>query len=242
MAVYPLFLIALTLVLYKLHERNFKPVVILWKPFRRCFISTRTMWDYKSSIVNVFVNFCLFSLSNIISIVFTSFVFSEKYNLCIPGQVELSVWVDPSTPYPDPVLLILSLVFSIATITVITLVSCYPLKCMKLCFKRCCRSQIFLYSKAFFDDFTSSFKDGTTEGSCCNLQYLVVMYPVVLIISRVILFGTSRTFRFVFPALYSLLLFSLAMFVALGRPYKRSSDTVEPRLSGHLGSRSRPDK
>ncbi|XP_064403729.1 uncharacterized protein LOC135349162 [Halichondria panicea] len=229
-AVYPLFLIALTLVLYKLHERNFKPVVILWKPFRRCFISTRTMWDYKSSIVNVFVNFCLFSLSNIISIVFTSFYFSETYNLCLAFQVELSVWVDPSTPYPDPVLLILSLVFSIATITVITLVSCYPLKCMKLCFKRCCRSQIFLYIKAFFDDFTSSYKDGTTEGSCCNWQYLVVIYPVLLILLQVIYLGASRTFRPVVFAMNSLLLFSFTVFVALVRPYKRYSDNVVESL------------
>ncbi|XP_064403730.1 uncharacterized protein LOC135349163 [Halichondria panicea] len=233
-AVYPLFLIALTLVLYKLHERNFKPVVILWKPFHRCFISTRTMWDYKSSIVNVFVNFCLFSLSNIISIVFTSFVFSEKYNLCVADQVELSVWVDPSTPYPDPVLLSLSLVFSIATITVIMLVGCYPLKCMKLCFKRCCRSQLFLYFQAFFDDFTSSYKDGTTEGSCCNLQHLVVMYPVLIILSRVLILGSSIITSLLFPVMYSLLLFLLAMFVALVRPYKKSSDNVIESLLNFL--------
>ncbi|XP_064403726.1 uncharacterized protein LOC135349160 [Halichondria panicea] len=229
-AVYPLFLIALTLVLHKLHERNFKPVVILWKPFHRCFISTRQMWDYKSSIVNVIVNFCLFSLSKIIFIVFTGFNFSEKYNLCVPGQVEPSVLVDPSIPYPDPVLLILSLVFSIATITVITLVSCYPLKCMKLCFKRCCRSQVFLYFQAFFEDFTSSYKDGTTKGSCCNLKYLVVVYPVLLIVLRAIVFVTSKTVRSVLPAMYSLLLFFFAVFIALVRPYKKATDYVTESL------------
>ncbi|XP_064386941.1 uncharacterized protein LOC135335385 [Halichondria panicea] len=226
-AVYPLFLIALTLVLYMLHERNFKPVVILWKPFRRCFISTKQTCDCKSSIVNVIANFCLFSLSNIISIISTSFDVSEVFNLCVAdGEVERSLWVDPSSPYPDPGLLFLSLVFSIITITVIALVSSYPLKCMKLCLKRCCRSQIFLYSKAFFDDFTSSYKDGTSKGSCFNWQYLTILYPVLLILSRVMFLAVSRTDRFLLPSMYSLLLFSLAMFVSLGRPYKKAIDNV----------------
>ena len=225
-AVYPLFLIALTLVLYMLHERNFKPVVIFWKPFRRCFISTRELWDSKSSIVNVFVNFCLFSLSNIISIVSTSFTVSKVFNLCAAGEVETSLRVDPSSPYPDPGLLVLSLVFSIITITVIALVGCYPLKCMKLCLKRCCRTQIFLYFKAFFDDFTSTYKDGTTEGSRCNFQYLVVMYPILLILSRVIFLLVSRSHRFLLTLLSTFLLFSLAMFVAVARPYKKVIDNV----------------
>ena len=225
-ALYPLSLIALTLVLYKLHERNFKPVVILWKPFRRCFNSTRQLWDYKSSIVNVFVNFFLFSLSKIIDIFFTSFTFSEKYNLCVAGEVKVSVWVDPSSPYPDLGLLFLSLVFAIPTITVIILVTCYPLKCMKLCFKRCCRSHIFLYFQAFFDDITSAYKDGTTEGSCFNWHYLVVIYPVLLMLSEVILFGASKAARSLFPAIYSLLLFSFAVFIALGRPYKKAIHNV----------------
>ncbi len=226
-AVYPLFLIALTLVLYMLHERNFKPVVILWKPFRRCFISTKQTCDCKSSIVNVIANFCLFSLSNIISIISTSFDVSEVFNLCVAdGEVERSLWVDPSFPYPDPGLLFLSLVFSIITITVIALVSSYPLKCMKLCLKRCCRSQIFLYSKAFFDDFTSSYKDGSSKGSCFNWQYLTILYPVLLILSRVMFLAVRRTDRFLLPSMYSLLLFSLAMFVSLGRPYKKAIDNV----------------
>ncbi len=223
-AVHPLFLIAFTLLLYKLHERNFKPVVILWKPFRRCFISTRELWDSKSSIVNVFANFCLFSLSNIIAIVYTSFNVSKVNNLCVAGEVELLLRVDPSSSYPDPGLLFLSLLFSMITITVITLVGCYPLKFMQLCLKRCCRSQIFLYLKAFFDDFTSCYKDGT-EGSC-NFQYLAVMYPVLLILSRVIFLLVSRVHRFLLSSMFTFILFSLAMFVAVVRPYKKVINNV----------------
>ena len=34
---YPLFLVISTYILIELHARNFRPIVIMWKPFGRCF-------------------------------------------------------------------------------------------------------------------------------------------------------------------------------------------------------------
>ncbi len=48
------------------------------------------------------------------------------------------------------------------------------------------------------------------------------------------LLGSSIITSLLFPVMYSLLLFSLAMFVALVRPYKRSSDNVIESLLNFL--------
>ena len=47
-AFYPICLILLTYVCIKLHDNNFRPVVLLWKPFHRHFAHLRRRWDSKA--------------------------------------------------------------------------------------------------------------------------------------------------------------------------------------------------
>ena len=58
-AVYPLCLIAITYACIKLHDRNFRPIVWLWRPFHKCFTRARRSWDTTSSIIDVFATFLL---------------------------------------------------------------------------------------------------------------------------------------------------------------------------------------
>ena len=51
-AFYPLILILITYICIKLHDHNFRPVVLLWKPFHRCFAYFRRSWDSEASVVN----------------------------------------------------------------------------------------------------------------------------------------------------------------------------------------------
>ena len=51
-ASYPLILILITYICIKLHDHNFRPVVLLWKPFHRCFVYFRRSWDSEASIIN----------------------------------------------------------------------------------------------------------------------------------------------------------------------------------------------
>ena len=63
---YPMFLIFLTWILIKLHDRNFKPLVWLWRPMHRCFIRLRRGWNKTSDIVDVFSTFFLLSFSKVL--------------------------------------------------------------------------------------------------------------------------------------------------------------------------------
>ena len=65
-AYYPLLLIFITYVAIELHARNFKPIVVLWRPFHKCCVRIRRGLDPKSSIINAFATFLVLSIGKII--------------------------------------------------------------------------------------------------------------------------------------------------------------------------------
>ena len=54
-AIYPYFLIFITWLCVELHDRNFRLLVWLWRPFHRCFVRLRRSWDTKSDIIDAFI-------------------------------------------------------------------------------------------------------------------------------------------------------------------------------------------
>ena len=64
--VYPLSLIVITWISVELHGRNFRPLVLLWRPFHRCFVRLRRGWDTKSDILDVFCTFMLLSYTKVV--------------------------------------------------------------------------------------------------------------------------------------------------------------------------------
>ncbi len=65
-AFYPLFLILLTYIVLQLYSHNFKPLVLLWKPFRRVLIRFHKKASIKTSIIDVFATFILLSYVKLI--------------------------------------------------------------------------------------------------------------------------------------------------------------------------------
>ena len=57
---YLMVLIVTTYCLIELHSSNFMPVVLLWKPFHKCFVRVRRSWDPKASMINTFATFYFF--------------------------------------------------------------------------------------------------------------------------------------------------------------------------------------
>jgi hypothetical protein len=62
---YPLFLIFLTWVCIELHGRNFKPIVYLFVPFRKCLGRLKQDWGEKRDVVDLFSAFFLLSYSRL---------------------------------------------------------------------------------------------------------------------------------------------------------------------------------
>ena len=83
-AVYPLLLMIITYLLVVLHDRNYRVITIMWKPFRVMCSLFRRNWNVRTSIIDAFATF--FFLSNI------KFL-SVSLDFLIPTQV---FWL-----YPD---------------------------------------------------------------------------------------------------------------------------------------------
>ena len=64
--VYPPILILITYICIELHANNFKPIILLWRPFHKCFSRLRRAWDPKASIINAFSSFFLLTSSRTI--------------------------------------------------------------------------------------------------------------------------------------------------------------------------------
>ena len=64
-AFYPMVLIIITWVCIELHDRNFRVIVFLWRPFHRCFVRLRRGWDTKNDLIDVFATFFLLSFVKI---------------------------------------------------------------------------------------------------------------------------------------------------------------------------------
>ena len=96
--VYPLFLILVTFVCIELHARNCSMLIIIWKPFHKCFTRVRRSWDPRASIVNAFSTFLLLNFSKLVTIatyylVDTELTIINGHTLAVNTQITL--YLDP---------------------------------------------------------------------------------------------------------------------------------------------------
>ena len=82
-AFYPMLLILVTWICIELHDRNFRLIVFLWRPFHRCFVRLRRGWDIKNDLIEIFTNFFLLSYVKIFyqTILMTGTTYSYTYSL-----------------------------------------------------------------------------------------------------------------------------------------------------------------
>lgn len=66
-ALYPIMLVAVTLLLIELHARNCKPVVYLWKPLCFLCVRLRRKWEVKTSVIDAFATVILLSYSKVVN-------------------------------------------------------------------------------------------------------------------------------------------------------------------------------
>ena len=85
-ALYPFVLIILTWLCVEFHDRNFRLIVHLWKPFHRCFVRLRRGWNTKSDLIDVFASFFLLSYGKVIYQTLLLFDTDGVYNYSLTGD------------------------------------------------------------------------------------------------------------------------------------------------------------
>ena len=99
--IYPILLIGLTYLLIELHDRNFKPLVVIWKPFSTAFGFLRRNWKIKTSLIDAFVTFFLLTNFKFLSVSIDLLTPIKVYQLNSTGHLTYSwrLYYDATVPY-----------------------------------------------------------------------------------------------------------------------------------------------
>lgn len=182
---YPMLLILITYLLIELHGNNFKPLVMLWKPFHRCFSRIRRTWDSKASILNAFTTFLQLSLTKILFISFYS-IQVEVLHVTVMNssgeQTHYAYYYNPNIRRGSrSIIPIIALSYTIMAVFVFIptiLLCCYPLRLFrKVLFVCCGRFQHTV--DLLMETFQGYFKDGTNR--TYDWRFLAGLYPLLRI-------------------------------------------------------------
>ena len=220
-AAHPLFLIAITYTLIQLHDHNCRIVVLLWKPFLRCFARFRRQWDIRTSLIEAFASFLLLSYVKFLSVSFRFLLPVYVYN--IHGEsLEPYLYYDGTVEYfgkqhlPYAILAIVVLI--IFNILPLLLLCLYPCHCfqriLNICRLRCQALHTFM------DAFQGSYRNGTNgTRDCRHLSAVYLFVRIMIFVIAAVSIGYSVvTFYFLAGVLLSL----FAILIVITQPYKSS--------------------
>ena len=214
-AFYPLLLIALTYTCIELHGHNFRPIVWLWKPFRKCCVNVRRRWDTKASLIDVFATFLLLSYSKLLFVSLFLLEGTKIYNAdgeLAPGTLYVLL-VDATVrflskehfPYATAAFFILVL-----TLLPPLLLILYPCKLFSRCFS-CCSDRRKHALRIFVEAFQGCYK---TEG--CDFRSMSAVYLLL----RFALFFANPIHLLAWP-LRVLMFLTLSTLILIVRPYRK---------------------
>ena len=221
-AVYSLGLIVLTYILVTLHYYDYRLVVWIWRPFRKCFIRFRRKWDIQNSLVDAFATFLLLSYVKLLSVSFDILMPTpvlDKWR----NQVSTVLYYDGTITYFGmehlPYALTAIIVLVVFTFLPILLLFLYPCKCFHTFLNRAhCRSQAL---HAFIEAFQGCFKDGTDGGRDC--RYFAAFYLLI----RVLAYLGVEMCIISYTVIFVVILFvTVILLISTFRPYKRSSINI----------------
>ena len=211
----------------ELHGWNFKPFVLLWGPFHKCFVRLQRGWDTRSDIIDVFASFFLLVYNKVMYqlVLFARCLHLRYMNNATSAYCYKVMMFDMDTDclsgrhlsFLVP-LVVFSIVFNILPALLLVF---YPFKLFRRCLSKC-RLDSLLVS-TFVETFHGCYSDGLSGGrdmrSFAGLYFFLVclkyIYP-----------------PFVFA---SLVFLATALLVAFLKPYKQMYMNVcDTLLLAHL--------
>ena len=234
--IYPLILIALTWVCVELHGHNFRVLVLLWRPFHRCFVRLQRGWDTRRDIIDVFSSFFLLSYGKLVCqvLVFSHCIPFKYIQEGVPHSIHV-LFADTDIPCSSskhalvvvPSVLVL-IVFNILPTLLLVL---YPFKLFRQCLFKCKLDSLFLTT--FVEKFHGCYRDGLDGGRDMRSFSGLYFFLIFLIALYQRVYG--GTFKISFW-LYAALIFSASSaLVASVRPYKQKyMNILDTLLLVHL--------
>ena len=186
---YPLLLLVVLYSFVTLRDRGCRVIMKIWKPFHFLLSRFQSKLNLKTSLIDTFATFLLFSY---MKIGFAAFYILTPTPVWSPdGSYRLAVYMDPSVAYFGSshvgyavVTLLLLLVVLIIPIILLFL---YPCRCFHKCLNHFHLRLLPLH--AFVDAFQGCYKDGTNGTRDCRyfagLQLVLrLLFPFIFCIAR----------------------------------------------------------
>ena len=223
--VYFLFLIFLTWVCIELHGRNFKPFVVLWRPFHRCFVKLQRGWDKTSSMVDVFASFFLLSYGTLMyrtAEFFECQALVSYSNDSIPRLKYTSEMFVPNAECKDhssswPLEISSVVSFLVYNIIPMLLLIFYPFKAFRVCLSKCKLERLFI--TIFVEKFHSCYRDGLDGGRDMR-SFSGLYYTMIILLSLYsVLFQRLHISSWLY---YGLIFLSFSLLIIIVRPYKQN--------------------
>ena len=243
-AFYPLCLIIFTWICIELHDRNFRLLVVMWKPFHLCLVPLRRALNIKGDIISVFASFFLLTYSKLlyqlIVLTMCKSLKQTKYHSSTYDRVN-SLYISIADPRVFSVsakywtfaipAVVISLLFNIIPVLMIVF---YPVKRCRGLLSKCRLDSNAL--KFFVERFQGCYKDISHEGR--DMRSFSALYFIlrIIILLGVLLLKplTGRKQLLWFPT-GTLVLIS-AILIASCKPYKKMYMTVaDTLLLTHFG-------
>lgn len=227
-AFYSLFLVVVTFTCIKLHHCNFRPVVILWKPFHKCFACIRRTWNPKASVVSAFATFLLLSYAKLLLVSVNLSFYTSSISDMFGKTVSNCVMFYATEVQCSGKFHLLYVLVSWAVILAFVLLPTFILilyptrlfrKCVTCCGQEHCRSQHAF--RTFVEKFQGHYKDGTS--SSYDFRQISALYFFLRIAFTVGYSGPTDPSGWL---LVTVVFTSVALFIAMVRPYKKTSHNI----------------
>ncbi|XP_064390095.1 uncharacterized protein LOC135338015 [Halichondria panicea] len=166
LAMYPLLLTVTSYILIELHDRDYKVMVFLWRPFRCVFTTFCRNWNIRNSVIDAYVTFFLLSFVKVLNISIDILTPSRATDLT-SGKSTWVLYYDGTVDYlgtehlPYAILtIIIGIVMIVAPAILLVL---YPFRWFQRLIS-CLRVKGHIL-QTVMDSFQGCYKDGTEPGT-----------------------------------------------------------------------------
>ena len=214
-AIYPMFLIAVTYGFVVLHERDYRLLVYLWKPFHKFFARFRSQWNIKTSLVHAFSTFMLLSYVKTLTVSFDLLLLTSTYG-SQSMERKPHYYYDPTvilTSGNFSAFVVLSIVLVLLCAVPLVLLLAYPCRC----FHRNCNITNAKFH-IFMDAFTGCYRQ---EPAYCRA------FAGIYLLLRIVLTGVFElTLSLIYMPVVSMLIMFAAILFAVACPNKKRSHNI----------------
>ena len=231
-ALYPFTLLLLTYIGIELHARDFKPIILLWRPFKVQYERFIRSWDPNKSLIQVLATLFFLSFIKFIIIMCEPFLITQVFNM--QSEVVTSVtYIDPTVnPFshkhmPLIFLSAIILIFIVSPPTI--LLAVYPTRCFRKV-STCLKPRWLIALHTFTDTFQGCYKDGTNgtrDYRAISGYILAVLLAVPLILGVMTQIQANTTSFWQVPII---LFTALSIACVVLEPYKYRTSN----LSGEI--------